>query len=92
MPTNIVDKSRRNDRLAAWLIKAGGLFVIIAVIGILVLIGQVALPLFYSPTAEKLPEVSSELSSLVSADLTGGFQTRELPDSGGSISIQLLPG
>lgn len=92
MPKNIIDKSRRNDRLAAWLIKAGGLFVIIAVIGILALIGQVALPLFYSPTAEKLPELSSELSALVATDTTGGSQTRELADSGGTIAITLLPG
>jgi phosphate transport system permease protein len=92
MPTNIVDKSRRNDRLAAWLIKAGGLFVIIAVIGILALIGQVALPLFYSPTAEKLPEVSSELSALVATDTTDNSQTRELAESGGAIAITLLPG
>lgn len=46
MASSIVDKSRRNDRLAAWLIKAGGLFVIVAVIGILMLIARVALPLF----------------------------------------------
>ncbi|QOX77846.1 ABC transporter permease subunit [Trichlorobacter lovleyi] len=92
MPTNIVDKSRRNDRLAAWLIKAGGLFVIVAVIGILVLIARVALPLFYSPSAEKLPEVSGELSALVSGDAAGTVQSRELPESAGSISIQLMPG
>jgi hypothetical protein len=57
MASSIVDKSRRNDRLAAWIIKAGGLFVIVAVIGILFLIAKVSLPLFYSPTAEKLAEV-----------------------------------
>lgn len=91
MPKNIVDKSRRNDRLATWLITSGGLFVIIAVVGILLLIGQVAVPLLYAPSAEKLPEVSAELSALVASDSTGTSQSRDLGEAG-SISVQLLPG
>jgi len=90
MASTIVDKSRRNDRLAAWLIKAGGLFVIVAVIGILVLIANVALPLFYSPSAEKLAEVPAELQDMVASDNSGTHQTRELGEKG-SISAQLLP-
>lgn len=90
MASTIVDKSRRNDRLAAWLIKAGGLFVIVAVIGILLLIANVALPLFYSPSAEKLAEVPAELQSLVASDGSGTHQTRELGEKG-TISVQLLP-
>lgn len=90
MASTIVDKSRRNDRLAAWLIKAGGLFVIVAVIGILVLIANVALPLFYSPSAEKLAEVPAELQSMVASDNSGTHQTRELGEKG-SVSAQLLP-
>jgi phosphate transport system permease protein len=89
MTSKIIDTSRRNDRLAAWLIKAGGLFVIVAVIGILVLIGQVAVPLFFSPTADKLASVSSELTGLVATDSTGNSQTRELGENG-SITVQLL--
>jgi len=91
MAKNLLDTSRRNDRLAAWLIKAGGFFVIIAVIGILLLIGQVALPLFFSPTADKLTQVSSELSDLVATDSSGSSQTRELGETG-TVSVQLLPG
>ncbi|MCE1224865.1 MAG: ABC transporter permease subunit [Geobacteraceae bacterium] len=90
MASTIVDKSRRNDRLAAWLIKAGGLFVIVAVIGILLLIANVALPLFYSPSAEKLAEVPAELQSLVASDGSGTHQTRELGEKG-NISVRLLP-
>ena len=90
MASTIVDKSRRNDRLAAWLIKAGGLFVIVAVIGILVLIANVALPLFYAPSAEKMAEVPAELQDLVARDNGGTYQLRELGDKG-SISVQLMP-
>ncbi|SJZ64913.1 phosphate transport system permease protein [Trichlorobacter thiogenes] len=90
MASSIVDKSRRNDRLAAWLIKAGGLFVIVAVIGILLLIANVALPLFYSPSAEKLADVPAELQSLVASDASGTHQTRELGEKG-NISVRLLP-
>ena len=90
MASTIVDTSRRNDRLAAWLIKAGGLFVIVAVIGILALIANVALPLFYSPSAEKLAEVPAELQSMVASANSGTHQTRELGENG-SVSVQLLP-
>ncbi|WP_333798583.1 ABC transporter permease subunit [Trichlorobacter lovleyi] len=91
MASSIVDKSSRNDRLAAWLIKAGGLFVIVAVIGILMLIARVALPLFYAPSADRLPEVSAELQALLATDGSGTSQTRELGESG-SLTITLLPG
>ncbi|MDD2501461.1 MAG: ABC transporter permease, partial [Geobacter sp.] len=90
MASKIVDTSRRNDRIAAWLIKAGGLFVIVAVVGILLLIANVALPLFYSPSAEKMADVSADLQSLVALDGAGTTQTRELGENG-AISVQLLP-
>ena len=88
MANNILDTSRRTDRLAAWLIKTGGLFVIVAVIGILLLIARVALPLFYAPSAKKLPEVSAELSSQATVAALTDPQTRELGESG-SVTIQL---
>ncbi len=91
MASTIVDKSRRNDRLAAWIIKAGGLFVIVAVIGILFLIAKVSLPLFYSPTAERVTEVSPDLQALVAENTTGTLQSRDLGETG-SIRVQLLPG
>lgn len=89
MASTIVDKSRRNDRLAARLIKAGGLMVIVAVIGILLLIAKVALPLFFSPTAEKLTDLSPELQSLVATGDNYRQQQRDLGENG-RIAVQLL--
>jgi phosphate transport system permease protein len=90
MPPTIVDKSRRNDRWAARLITAGGLFVIVAVIGILLLIAKVSLPLFYSPTADKLAAVPPEFASLLSAEPATAVQQVDLEEKG-SVSARLLP-
>ena len=90
MAPNIVDKSRRNDRIATWVITGGGLFVVVAVIGILLLIAKVSLPLFFAPTAEKITGLSPELSQLVAVDESGFRQSRDLGESG-SVSVQLLP-
>lgn len=51
MKKNYIDASRRRDRIAEWLIKICGVFVIVAVVWILVMITRVALPLFYPPKA-----------------------------------------
>lgn len=85
------DTSRRTDRLAAWLIKAGGLFVIVAVIGILLLIAKVALPLFFAPSAELLAQIPGEASEIAMAEQGAVTQTRQLEDSG-SVTVQLVPG
>jgi len=58
MKNNFTDTSRRRDRLAEWFIKIGGVLVIVSVVWILVMISQVALPLFYPPKAE----ISSSIS------------------------------
>lgn len=52
MKKNLFDKSRRNDKIAEFLIRAGGMLVIVAVVWILVMIARVAMPLFYSPEAD----------------------------------------
>lgn len=52
MKKNFSEKSRRRDRLAELFIRIGGILVIVAVVWILVMISQVALPLFYSPDAD----------------------------------------
>jgi phosphate transport system permease protein len=52
MTKNIIDKSRRNDRIAEVLIRMGGFLVIVSVIWILVMISRVALPLFYPSSAK----------------------------------------
>ncbi len=49
-----IRRVRRVDRLAAWLITAGGLMVIVSVLGILILIAGVAAPLFKPARAERL--------------------------------------
>ncbi len=51
MNDNLFKKSRRNDRIAEFLIKAGGILVIVAVVWILVMIARVAIPLFYASDA-----------------------------------------
>lgn len=51
MKETVLKKIRRNDKAAKWIITTGGFFIILCVIGILLLIFQVALPLFYSPEA-----------------------------------------
>lgn len=91
MPKATVDTSRRNDRLAAWLIKGCGLLVIVAVIGILLLIAKVALPLFFAPSAERLAQAPTEFSDGVTVERSAVSQTRQLDDSG-SITVQLVAG
>lgn len=51
MKKNLIERIKRRDRVAGQAIKAGGLLVVASVIGILVLIADVALPLFYPPSA-----------------------------------------
>ena len=52
MKTDLSKKSRRQDRLAEWLIRTGGILVIVSVVWILVMIAKVALPLFLPPSAD----------------------------------------
>ena len=52
MAKNFTDKSRRNDRIAEFVIRAGGVLVIVSVVWILVMISRVALPLFYPSSAK----------------------------------------
>jgi phosphate transport system permease protein len=52
MKKNVTEISRRRDRIAEWLIRIGGVLVIVAVVWILVMIARVALPLFYPPSAD----------------------------------------
>jgi len=52
MDQSLLKRIKRRDRLARWLITAGGFSVIFCVIFILVLIAEVSLPLFKDPEAE----------------------------------------
>ncbi|GCF84688.1 ABC transporter permease subunit [Geobacter sp. SVR] len=62
MKKNFTLASRRRDRIAEWLIKIGGVLVIVSVVWILVMIAQVALPLFFPPgaTAVAAPQLASQ--------------------------------
>jgi phosphate transport system permease protein len=104
MAKNVIDTSRRNDRIAELLIRIGGVLVIVSVIWILVMISRVALPLFYPPSANvaatvKLPvaisagkvlAVGSEESQQGAfiLDETGTFHFLKVADSSLSASIK----
>ena len=49
MDSSILKRVKRRDRIARWLITAGGLAVIASVLFILFLIVRVTLPLFQAP-------------------------------------------
>ncbi|MDD2366797.1 MAG: ABC transporter permease subunit [Desulfuromonadaceae bacterium] len=103
MAKTFTDKSRRNDRIAEVLIRIGGIMVIVSVIWILVMISQVALPLFYPSSATlaatvKLPSAGSNVRILAvgseekrqgvfSLDETGTFRFFKVSD--GSISAAI---
>ncbi len=52
MNQNFLKKIKRNDRMARWVITAGGVSIIFSVILILFLITKVTIPLFQDPTKE----------------------------------------
>ncbi|MEI7817185.1 MAG: ABC transporter permease, partial [Desulfuromonadales bacterium] len=87
MTKNSIDKSRRNDRIAEFLIRVGGVMVIFSVVWILVMISRVALPLFYPASAKVASTV--KIPAAISADriLTLGSEENQqalflLDDSG----------
>jgi phosphate transport system permease protein len=89
-------KSRRNDRIAEWMIKVCGICVIVAVVWILVMISRVALPLFFAPRADavvtrSLPESLRKAETMaVGVDETQ--QRLFAIDRTGMIHIIGLPG
>ncbi len=54
MDQKILRRIKRRDRLARWVITVGGMAIIASVILILLLIGEVSLPLFQEPKADRL--------------------------------------
>ena len=88
MKKNHSETSRRRDRIAEWLIRIGGIFVILSVVWILVMIARVALPLFFPPGASLA--ASSRLATAgmppaIGIDDTG--QRAFVIDSHGQIQI-----
>lgn len=104
MKKNVLDKSRRNDRLAEIVIRCGGIMVIISVIWILIMISRVSLPLFLPPSGSRIvtlppPAVISGHSILAIGtedshqaafllDETGTFQFLKIADGSLSASIK----
>ena len=105
MVKNIIDKSRRNDRLAELMIRSGGILVIVAVVGILVMIAKVALPLFFPASARvaatlKLPQgvVSGKVLAVGSEEgphgafiVDGSGTFHFLKSADGSLSASIKP-
>ncbi|WP_303720733.1 ABC transporter permease subunit [Malonomonas rubra] len=82
-------KVKRNDRLASWAISIGGLAIIFCVIFILVLIVEVSLPLFMSPTARQIARVESGFVSsnvqVLAVGMDDYLETAYTIDAGGTI-------
>jgi phosphate transport system permease protein len=91
MNNKFLARAKRNDRIAAWLINIGGLFVIISVIGILVLITKVAIPLFLKPEAAAIATVNvavgSPNSKVVAIGADEYMQTGFILDETGTFSF-----
>ncbi len=51
MEPRAIQKAKRRDRIARWVISAGGMLIIFTVIGIFFLIVEVTIPLFLPPQA-----------------------------------------
>ncbi len=94
MNSKFLARAKRNDRLAAWLINIGGLFVILSVIGILVLITNVAIPLFLPPKASSIGTVTVKSSAttgrVVGVGTDDYLQMGFLLDDSGTISFFTL--
>ncbi len=92
MDQNLLKRIKRRDRLARWIITAGGFSVIFSVIFILLLIAKVAIPLFQKPAAEifaKYP-VNREASAggpVLAAGVDEYLENAFVIDGGGQIRI-----
>lgn len=58
MDPRLIRKVRRRDRIAGWVITGSAMLVIVCVLGILVLIAQVAIPLFLPPSVDSFSSLS----------------------------------
>ena len=81
------------DACATWVIKGGGLLVLAATVGILVLITTVALPLFYSAGVQQLAEQRLSTSSAVlAAGSDEHLQTIYSIDTHGRVTVHNIDG
>jgi phosphate transport system permease protein len=91
MKKDLSKKSRRQDRLAEWFIRTGGILVIVSVVWILVMIARVALPLFQPPSADigsscPLPSALKG-HKLVTVGIDDGLARVFLMDEHGAVHI-----
>lgn len=85
--------ARLADACATWVIKGGGVLVIAATVGILVLITSVALPLFYSAGVQQLAEQHLPASpAIVAAGSDEYLHTLYSIDAHGRIIVHNLDG
>ena len=85
--------ARFADACATWVIKGGGLLVIAATVGILVLITAVALPLFYTAGVQQSAEQHLPASSAVlAAGSDEHLQTLYSIDTQGRVTVYNLAG
>jgi phosphate transport system permease protein len=91
MKKDLSKKSRRQDRMAEWFIRTGGILVIVSVVWILVMIARVALPLF-QPASADIGSSCSLPSSLrgirvVASGVDDNLKRLFLMDERGSIHV-----
>ncbi len=96
MDKNVLRQVKLRDRLARYVITIGGLAIIASVILILLLIGNVTLPLFKPPTATPLADLSPADSmpsgKILAADLDEYLETAVALDADGFFRFSALPG
>lgn len=91
MKTDLSKKSRRQDRLAEWLIRTGGILVIVSVVWILVMIAKVALPLFLPPSADIVASCTLPTrlvgTRVVASGIDDSLKRHVLMDEHGSVHV-----
>ncbi|MEJ2200913.1 MAG: hypothetical protein P8X63_07855 [Desulfuromonadaceae bacterium] len=96
MNRKVLRRIKLRDRIARWVITIGGLAIIGCVILILLLIGNVTLPLFQKPSAKPLATIdlpqTPEQKSPLAVDIDEYLQTAVILTTGGRFYLRLRPG
>ena len=96
MDKNVLRRIKLRDRLARYVITVGGLAIIASVILILLLIGNVTIPLFKSPAAVPLADLSladpAPSGNILAVDLDEYLETAVALDADGFFRFSSLPG
>lgn len=96
MDKNVLRRVKLRDRLARYVITVGGLAIIAGVILILLLIGNVTIPLFKSPAAIPLADLSladpAPSGNILAVDIDEYLETAVALDADGFFRFSSLPG